>query len=139
MNMQKWNSNDKDLLRMIEDKEQALIPSPPVVQSENEIEEEDESFAKSLFNPSCAEDEAKVLGLIWKNKSDLLKFDFSEQLANLGSEPLTKRVVLKTMASLFDPLGLLAPLTVLLKLFFQDVCKGGHSWDEPLPNDIVDR
>ena len=139
MNMRKWNSNDKDLLRMIEDKEQALIPSPTVVKSENEIEEEDESFAKSLFNPSCAEDETKVLGLIWKNKSDLLKFDFSEQLANLGSEPLTKRVVLKTMTSLFDPLGLLAPLTVLLKLIFEDVCKGGHSWDEPLPKDIVDR
>ena len=43
------------------------------------------------------------------------------------------------MASLFDPLGLLAPLTVLLKLIFQDVCKGRHSWDEPLPKDIVDR
>ena len=71
MNMRKWNSNDKDLLRMIEDKEQALIPSPPVVISENEIEEEDESFAKSLFNPSCAEDETKVLGLIWKNKSEI--------------------------------------------------------------------
>ena len=49
MNMRKWNSNDKDLLRMIEDKEQALIPSPPVVKSENEIEEEDESFAKALL------------------------------------------------------------------------------------------
>ena len=62
MNMRKWNSNDKDLLRMIEDKEQALIPSLPVVKSENEIEEEDESFAKSFFNPFCAEDETKVLG-----------------------------------------------------------------------------
>ena len=43
------------------------------------------------------------------------------------------------MASLFYPLGLLAPLTVLLKLIFQDVRKGRHSWDEPLPKDIVDR
>ena len=68
MNMRKWNSGDKDLLRMIEDKEKALIPSPPVVKSANEIEEEDESFAKSLFNLSCAEDETKVLGLIWKTK-----------------------------------------------------------------------
>ena len=34
---------------------------------------------------------------------------------------------------------MLAPLTVLLKLIFQDVCKGEHSWDEPLPKDIVDR
>ena len=53
-----------DLLRMIEDKEQALIPSPPVVKSKNEIKEEDESFAKSLCSPSCAEGETKVLGLI---------------------------------------------------------------------------
>ena len=77
--------------------------------------------------------------MIWKTKSDLLKFDFSKQLANHGSEPLTKRVVLKTMTSLFDPPGVLAPLTVLLKLILQDVCKGRHSWDEPLPKDIVDR
>ena len=62
MNMRKWNSNDKDLLRMIEDKEQALIPSPPVVKSENEIEEEDESFAKSLFSPLVLKMKQKYLG-----------------------------------------------------------------------------
>ena len=54
---------------MIEDKEQALIPSPPVVKSENEIEEEDESFAKSLFNPSCAERmKQKYFGWFGKTK-----------------------------------------------------------------------
>ena len=79
------------------------------------------------------------MGMIWNKESDVLKFDFSNLLASIGSEPVTKRLILRTTAQLYDPLGIISPVTVLLKLMFQDVCKAGFGWDEPLPKNIIDR
>jgi len=46
--------------------------------------------------------------------------------------PHTKRSALKIMASLFDPLGILSPFTITLKLLFQSLCAGKANWDEPI-------
>ena len=43
--------------------------------------------------------------------------------ANIAAElPLTKRLVLSVVARLFDPLGLLAPIIVPMKVLFQELC-----------------
>ena len=39
------------------------------------------------------------------------------------------------MARLFDPLGLVSPLTVRLKLFLQQLHTSGMAWDERLSSD----
>jgi len=36
------------------------------------------------------------------------------------------------MASIFDPLGLLAPVTIKLKMFFQEICDEKFGWDKLL-------
>ena len=77
--------------------------------------------------------------MICNKEFDVLKFDFSKLLASTGSEPVTKRLILRTTAQLYDPLGIISPVTVLLKLIFQDVCKADFGWDEPLPKNIIDR
>ena len=77
--------------------------------------------------------------MIWNKESDVLKFDFSKLLASTGSEPVTNRLILRTTAQLYDPLGIISSVTVLLKLIFQGVCKAGVSWDEPLPKNIINR
>ena len=104
-----------------------------------QIVEENESFSKSLFDPPCNENEIKVMGMICNKEFDVLKFDFSKLLASIGSEPVTKRLILRTTAQLYDPLGIISPVTVLLKHIFQDVCKADFGWDEPLPKNIIDR
>ena len=49
----------------------------------------------------------------------------------------TKRSVIKYFVSLDDPLGLLNPYTVKLKILFQKVCKVGISWDQTIPHELV--
>ena len=41
----------------------------------------------------------------------------------------TKRSVSKIAAKLFDPLGLLSPVTVLLLMLLQELCTAKHNWD----------
>ena len=62
--------------------------------------------------------------MLWKNQSDILTFEFSEIIAKAESERvLTKRVVLRTAARFYDPLGLIAPIIVVVKIMFQQLCK----------------
>ena len=138
-NMRKWNSNDPILFQRIESKEHNITNSAPSEIGPGQVVEEDESFSKSLFGPPCTENEIKVMGMIWNKESDALKFDFSKLLASIGFEPVTKRLILRTTAQLYDPLGIISPVTVFLKLIFQDVCKASFDWDEPLPKNIIDR
>ena len=42
----------------------------------------------------------------------------------------TKRNLLSVLASLFDPLGIISPLIVYVKVLFQEVCKAKIDWDE---------
>jgi len=48
----------------------------------------------------------------------------------------TKREVLHCIARVFDPLGLLAPVFLIGKLFPQKLWKIDQPWDEPLPEDL---
>ena len=49
------------------------------------------------------------------------------------------RGVLSTIASVYDPLGFLAPLVLRAKKILQEVCHKGISWDEPLPEELRPR
>ena len=44
----------------------------------------------------------------------------------------TKRNVVSMTARFFDPLGVVSPVTVLFKMFFQGLCEAGVGWDDPL-------
>ena len=49
---------------------------------------------------------------------------------------MTKRDILSCTSKCYDPLGLLAPVVVPLKLMFQSMCKEKVDWDEPLSEEI---
>ena len=53
-----------------------------------------------------------------------------------GSEP-TKRSVVSATAKFFDPLGVVSPVTVLFKMFAQQLCETRVGWDEPLKGDLL--
>ena len=44
----------------------------------------------------------------------------------------TKRSVVSISAKFFDPLGVVSPVTILFKMFCQQLCEVKVSWDEPL-------
>ena len=64
-------------------------------------------------------------------------FDWLVQFAR--ELPLNKRSVLKVVAKLYDPLGLISPLFITFKALFQDLCKLKTNWDEPLNEELARR
>lgn len=78
----------------------------------------------------------KVLGLGWKPTEDVFHFDTCKPMKKHVDEVYTKRTLLALIAKQFDPLGLLSPYTISLKILFQEVWKLGLEWDEILPSEI---
>ena len=72
----------------------------------------------------------KVLGLRWNTLKDDLYVSM-KKFDEFG-ETTTKRKILAMMASIFDPLGLITPSTIEMKIFLQELWEKGKDWDETL-------
>lgn len=77
-------------------------------------------------------DKISVLGLPWTRSNDMLTIKLDE----VTSLECTKRNVLKFYASIFDPLGLIAPCVLELKLFIQKCWKQAYEWNTKLPPNL---
>ena len=53
-------------------------------------------------------------------------------------KPYSRRGVLSTVNSIYDPLGLVAPAVVTGKLFLRDILKESSDWDTTLPEEKRD-
>ena len=80
--------------------------------------------------------DVKALGIQWNPSTD--KFGFNPLQLD-PNQKLTKRKVLSQLAKVFDPLGLLAPVTLLAKLFMQELWKCKLQWDENLSDELSSR
>ncbi|XP_064469671.1 uncharacterized protein LOC135384400 [Ornithodoros turicata] len=76
----------------------------------------------------AATTELGLLGLLWDRETDQLKL--SRNSLSLSSRGNTKRAVLKVSATVFDPLGFVAPFTIRAKMLFQRIWQLGLDWDE---------
>ena len=65
-------------------------------------------------------------------ESDKFHFDPTRLMECSASLPPTKRSVLKVSAKIFDPVGILTPLTINLKCLFQILCTDHVDWDTEL-------
>ena len=81
------------------------------------------------FKDRSAGQNIKVLGLTWNIKDDQLIINFTQ--TDQTSE-LSKRAVLRQIASVYDPLGLFSPVTLPGKLFLQALWIKKLDWDESL-------
>jgi hypothetical protein len=104
----------------------------------------------------------KVLGLIWDTESDTLRVDIRVNFAGKRGgaklapdfdledeefdenlpELITKRIIWRVAQGQYDPLGMLTPYTVQLKMVMRDMCgeEGKvQGWDDPAPQVVIDR
>ena len=51
---------------------------------------------------------------------------------------ITKRSILSVAAKIYDPLGLISPVTLRFKQMFQELCKSKVDWDEPLNDEFCE-
>nr|XP_055053838.1 uncharacterized protein LOC129438965 [Misgurnus anguillicaudatus] len=87
-------------------------------------------YAKDLKHLNLDTDSPPLqrsLGLSWDLQSDTFTFH-----VNLSDKPFTRRGVLATVNSLFDPLGMVAPITIQGKLLLRDLSNMKSDWDAPL-------
>ncbi|GFT89614.1 integrase catalytic domain-containing protein [Trichonephila clavipes] len=73
--------------------------------------------------------ETKALGIIWNPKLDCFLFRIEQQRPT----SFTKRMVLSTIARIFDPLGLLGPIITWAKIFMQRLWLLKLGWSDELP------
>ena len=111
--LHKWNSNSPEVLNSI----------PQEIRS---------TQATSKFGGS--DNFVKTLGMEYNSNQDHFRFSSSD--FSVDESRLTKRSVLSDSAKIFDPLGLISCVTIVVKIIFQQLWKQGIAWDEPLPPDI---
>ena len=71
--------------------------------------------------------EEKALGLKWDTQNDTLGF-----YIKLADKPLTRRGLVSTLSSVYDPVVLGAPFLLKGRQIIQQVCRNRLNWDEPL-------
>ena len=62
--------------------------------------------------------ECGLLGLRWNKDSDPIAITFSQEVVDA-----TKTGVLGKIAKVYDPLGLVSPLTLGRKILYRDACQ----------------
>jgi len=75
------------------------------------------------------------LGLDWNKQGDKIVFDMKNIAENFVREA-TKRTMLSSIASVYDPLGLINPLIVKMKTLFRKTCEQVEEWDQQLPDHL---
>ncbi|EPB71531.1 Pao retrotransposon peptidase [Ancylostoma ceylanicum] len=84
---------------------------------------------------SKANGTTKLLGIPWNPNTDRLHIRLKISSESVNS----KRTVLKSLASTFDPMGLLTPLLVKAKIFLQDLWRKDYTWGKPLDDQDADQ
>ncbi|GFW52531.1 uncharacterized protein TNCV_404591 [Trichonephila clavipes] len=111
--LRKWNSNSTEFLAQF---------------SEHSYHDARVEFYKD------SNESSKVLGLFWNSSNDTFGFQPSLEL----TPPLTKRRILSESSKIFDPLGLLSPCTVFMKIFYQKLWLTKTDWDSPIPQQLTE-
>ncbi|XP_072564870.1 uncharacterized protein, partial [Paramormyrops kingsleyae] len=76
----------------------------------------------------------RSLGVSWDIDRDLFTFRVS-----VTGKPYTRRGVLSTINSLFDPLGFVAPVSIQGRSLLRELTLQSCDWDAPLPEDKYNR
>ncbi|XP_022810113.1 uncharacterized protein LOC111347119 [Stylophora pistillata] len=114
-NLHKFVSNKKEVLRSL-----------PISDRADDLKNIDLDLDKLPME--------RVLGVHWCIQSDMFQFRLM-----LKDRPCTRRGILSTISSIFDPLGFAAPILLVGKSILQDLCREGMEWDDPIPDVIMSR
>ena len=132
-NLNTGTHNDEEALQLY--KEAKIIFQDPTISLPDWIS--NSKFVNKNTSPDdqIKEIDTKVLGLIWHTRTD----DFSiptKKFRNI-EQARTKREVLATLASIFDLLGMITPVTLKMKLFIQELWEKEKQWDERLSSEEI--
>jgi hypothetical protein len=128
-------SNEQDLLQFYSTSRKLMSAAGFNLRAWNSNSEQLRAKAseeKLLDTDTCT----KILGIQWICKEDTLTFA-ERQIETKGV--ITKRAILQHISRVFDPLGLLSPITVRAKIILQELWQQKFDWDSPLPMDVQEK
>ena len=147
--LRKWHSNSKHVQTKVnkvsEQAEDKVSGTIKPLGSEQDAGKGDNLFLteNQTVAPEQYHDEtkvtccAKILGLNWNVTTDEITYDLSGLVNYAATLSPTKRSVLRLTAKVFDPLGLLTPFTVNLKVWFQTLRNKSVQWDDMLEGEAL--
>ena len=153
--LRKWKTNNSKLRQLIDDfnnnTQEGITLLNKFKKENNDMSVKNNELSEALTNQKIQSSTAnhnkefmktntkleKTLGITWDDISDKFIYDFSEIISKANELEPTKRNVLKIVSSFYDPLGLIQPIIVTLKILMQNICKLKLDWDEKLPQDIL--
>ena len=98
------------------------------------VSNEKSVLSKIKFEDRRTETVVKVLDLIWELDQDKLCINRAHSLKK--DIVLSKRVTLKMLAGIYDPLGLVCPILMKPKILLQELWRKGVKWDENISEEI---
>ena len=95
-----------------------------------------------------------LLGMLWNSYEDTISVNIGDlylgkkhrgkspekiedDLEGKLSKQFTRRVIVGKVAGVYDPLGLLTPVTARYKLQLHDICKRKLDWDDDIPMELL--
>nr|CAI5867734.1 unnamed protein product [Callosobruchus analis] len=92
----------------------------------------------SISNENCYvmsdDDTRKTLGLLWCCTSDTLEYRVNEK--DFALPRLSKRTMLSAISKIFDPLGIISPVIITVKILIQELWQLKISWDDTVPPSV---
>ncbi|XP_018494095.1 uncharacterized protein LOC108863903, partial [Galendromus occidentalis] len=111
----KWSTNSAELAEYI--KAVSLVPNPTI---------------------TTGQQNAKFLGVGWDQMTDALTAQTSKAMTTLENGTPTKRRLLRGLAQIFDPLGILAPTHVTARSILQELWTAKKGWDSALTGNLAE-
>jgi len=111
----KWLSNDRDVLQTIPEEERA--------KGIKEINLEKDNLPVE-----------RALGVTWCIETDNFGFKIA-----IKDHSVSRRGILSVASSVYDPLGIIAPVVLPAKILLQDLCRKGLDWDSEISVDDCTR
>ena len=126
-NLRKFISNSKALQEKIDATEQG-----------SECKSVDDSYTQSTLGrlTPVLKGEHKILEVIWNVDADELVFNIEPIFQEAVRTEPTKHSIVSIVSKIFDPLGILSPVVMVFKIFFQELCRSKVTWDEVLGEDL---
>ena len=137
----KWLTSSRPLMAKIKEMESQREFSIQR-ERENRLYEDDETYNRIMVGGLEERDvntEQKVLGTNWNYFTVEFLFKFQTHVESAQGLIPTKRNVLRVIAGFYDPMGLISPIIVQMKILQQDICKANYHWDAELASELKTR
>lgn len=110
---------------------QVFMQNATEIMSQGKFDLRGWEYTDSQSNPLVL---TSVLGIYWNRSADTLEINTGN--FNLHPEKVTKRIIMSAAHKIFDPIGIVSPVTICPKLLMKELWQSKIEWDEDVPEHI---